>query len=234
MFFSVYCSSCFLNDKNGAFYSTCSLVGLLVLKLCFWPARTIKKVELLVIHASLGPCAEMLLRHNWRKLDTFLFFFTALVNIVVWLLGPSLFASVGRVLCWSFLVLHFYWNVCNWVPKLIWTRRDWFWSFSFGMCSVSPSSYPHGLKPAIIVQLCFIRWHQVFSMNILRYILICSSMVPVTFSHEIIQNPLVSFINAIQLYFSVCASSSFIGSSDESTFLILLKTSCSVTMFFQL
>ena len=39
------------------------------------------------------------------------------------------FSAVFQVLDWSFLVLHFYGNVCNWIPKLIWPRMDWFWGF---------------------------------------------------------------------------------------------------------
>ena len=39
------------------------------------------------------------------------------------------FSAVFQVLDWSFLVLHFYGNVCNWIPKVIWPRMDWFWGF---------------------------------------------------------------------------------------------------------
>ena len=38
-------------------------------------------------------------------------------------------SAVFQVLGWSFLVLHFYGNVCNWIPKVIWPRMDWFWDF---------------------------------------------------------------------------------------------------------
>ena len=33
--------------------------------------------------------------------------------------------TVGLFLDWSFRVLHFYWNVCNWIPKVIWTRLEY-------------------------------------------------------------------------------------------------------------
>ena len=41
----------------------------------------------------------------------------------------ELFSAVFQVLDWSFLELHFYGNVCNWMPKVIWPRMDWFWGF---------------------------------------------------------------------------------------------------------
>ena len=39
------------------------------------------------------------------------------------------FSSLCHLLAWRFLVLHFYWNVCNWNPKLIWLQMNWFCSF---------------------------------------------------------------------------------------------------------
>ena len=46
--------------------------------------------------------------------------------IVTW---NKCFSSLSQVSGWSFLVLHFQWNVCNWIPKPIRPRKDWFGSF---------------------------------------------------------------------------------------------------------
>ena len=63
---------------------------------------------------------------NWLQL---LFYFIVLVGIVTSVIGMSFFSAVFHVLVWNFLVLHFDGNVCNWIPKAIWPRMDWFWSF---------------------------------------------------------------------------------------------------------
>ena len=61
-----------------------------------------------------------------------LFYLIVLIGIVVSVIGMSFFAAVFQVLEWSFLVLHFDGNVCNWIPKVIWPRVDWFWGFLLG------------------------------------------------------------------------------------------------------
>ena len=66
----------------------------------------------------------------------------------------ELFSSVGQFLGWSYLVLHFYGNVCYWIPKLFWPRLDWF-GFFVGISLISSSSCLYGLKSAIIAHLCF-------------------------------------------------------------------------------
>ena len=58
-----------------------------------------------------------------------LFYFIVLMGIVASVIGMSFFAAAFQILDWSFLVLHFYGNVCNWIPKVIWPRMDWFWGF---------------------------------------------------------------------------------------------------------
>ena len=59
---------------------------------------------------------------NWLQL---LFYFIVLIGIVGTILGMSFFSAAFQVLDWSFLVLHFDGNVCNWIPKVIWPRMDW-------------------------------------------------------------------------------------------------------------
>ena len=63
---------------------------------------------------------------NWLQL---LFYFIVMIGIVASVIGMSFFSAVFQVLDWSFVVLHFYGNVCNWIPKVIWPRMDWFWDF---------------------------------------------------------------------------------------------------------
>ena len=66
---------------------------------------------------------------NWLQL---LFYSNVLMGIVASVSGKSFFSAMFQVLDWSFLVLHFDGNVCNWIPKVIWTRMDWFWVFLLG------------------------------------------------------------------------------------------------------
>ena len=65
--------------------------------------------------------------------------------------------SVGQVIIWIFLVLHFYGSVCKRILKLIWPRINWLWIFFVGICLVSSLSlsYLQGLKSGRIVQLRF-------------------------------------------------------------------------------
>ena len=65
---------------------------------------------------------------NWLQL---LFYFIVLMGIVTAVIGMSFLSAVFHALDWSFLVLHFDWNVCNWIPNVIWPRMDWFWVFLF-------------------------------------------------------------------------------------------------------
>ena len=66
---------------------------------------------------------------NWLQL---LFYFFVLMGISSSVIGMSFFSAVFQVLDWSFLVLHFDGNVCNWIPKVIWTLMDWFWGLLLG------------------------------------------------------------------------------------------------------
>ena len=90
---------------------------------------------------------------NWLQL---LFYFIVLIGIVASVIGMSFFSAVFQVLDWSFLVLQFYGNVCNWIPKKIWPRMDWFWGFFLRKWLLSLPSYLDGLKSARIAQLLFV------------------------------------------------------------------------------
>ena len=87
---------------------------------------------------------------NWLQL---LFYFIVLIGIVASVIGMSFFSAVFQVLDWSFLVLQFYGNVCNWIPKVIWPRMDWFWGFFLRKWLLSLTSYLDGQKSARTAQL---------------------------------------------------------------------------------
>ena len=69
LFNSVYCNFCVPNDNNGACWCTCSLVTLVVLEICFWKICW-RNLSFFEMHTRVGPGAQMLFRHNWRKLVT--------------------------------------------------------------------------------------------------------------------------------------------------------------------
>ena len=63
---------------------------------------------------------------NWLQL---LFYFFVLVCIVASVIGTTFFSGVFQISDWTFLVLHFDGNVCNWIPKVIRHRLGHFWRF---------------------------------------------------------------------------------------------------------
>ena len=105
------------------------MVALRVPEMCFWPAKIKKSLNFLrcihVLDLVLNYGSDINER-NWLHL---LFCFFVLLGIVASVIGMSFFSAVFLVLNWSFLVMHFYGNVCNWIPKAIWPRMDWFLGF---------------------------------------------------------------------------------------------------------
>ena len=129
MFYFVYCNNFALKDVNGDCWCSCSLVALCVPEMCFWPAKIGKNLELFEMHTRLWPGAQICFGHKWRKLVTA----SLLLLCIDWYgclsYWNEFFPAVFQVLNWSFLVLHFDGNVCNWIPKVIWQRMDWFRAF---------------------------------------------------------------------------------------------------------
>ena len=82
-----------------------------------------------------------------------LFYSIVLMGIVALVVGMKFFLAVFHILDWSFLVLHFDGNVCDWIPKVIWQRMDWFWVFFVGKRLLSLTSYLYWLKSGRIAQL---------------------------------------------------------------------------------
>ena len=68
---------------------------------------------------------------NWLQV---LFYSIVLMGIVTAVIEIRFFSAVFHVSDWSFLLLHFDGNVCNWIPKVIWPRMDWFWGFLLEKC----------------------------------------------------------------------------------------------------
>ena len=104
-------------------------------KICFWPAKSRKNLELFEMHTCLWPGAQIWRRHKWRKLVTGSLLLHCIGGCSCLRYWNEFFSTVFQVLDWCFLVLHFDGNVCNWISKVIWRLLDWFWSFCRKMAS---------------------------------------------------------------------------------------------------
>ena len=139
------------------------------------------------MHLCHWPGAQIWFRHKWRKLVTASLLLHCIDGYSCLRYWNVFFSAVFQVLDWSFFVLHFYRNVCNWIPKVIWPRMDWFfWVFCRKMDSFVDfiSVWTKFCKNCSIVIL-FWR-HQLFSMFSLRGILVCSLEMLVLFSRRIL------------------------------------------------
>ena len=161
--------------------------------MCFWPAKTRKNLELFEMHTCLWSSAQMWFRQRRRKLVTASPLLHCIDEYSCLRYWNEFFSGVFQVLHWSFLVLLSDGNVCNWIPKVIWQRMDWFWVFCWEMAS---------FVDFLIVwtEVCKNRWivalfwgHQIFSMFSSRGILVCSSKMIVFFRHMILWYRLTSW-----------------------------------------
>ena len=148
--------------------------------------------------------AQLCFRHKWRKLVTGSLLLHCIDGYSCLRYWIEIFSAVFQVLDWSFLVLHFDGNVCNWIPKVIWPRMDWFGLILFFFCWKKASFVDFISVWTEVCKKCSIVilfWpHQIFSMFSLRGSLVCSSKMLVLFGHRILQYRLMSFSNALQLY----------------------------------
>ena len=94
-----------------------------------WSTNTAKKLELFEMHTCLWSGAQKWFRHRWRKLLTASLLLHCIDGYSYLRYWNEFFSAMLEVLGWSFLVLHFDGNVCNWIPKVIWLRMVWFWGF---------------------------------------------------------------------------------------------------------
>ena len=152
--------------------------------MCFWPAETRKNLEVFEMNTCLWPGAQICFKHKWRKLFTASFLLHCFDGYSCLRYGEEFFSAAFQVLDWRFLVLLFDWNVCNWIPKVIGQRMDWFWGFSFENDFFVDfiSVWTEICKKCSIV---FLFWrHQFFSMFRLRGLLVCSLKMLLHFSHR--------------------------------------------------
>ena len=110
-------------------------MALCVPEMCFWPAKTRKILEVFEMHTCPWPGARIWFRHKRKKLVTASLLLHCIDGYSCLRYWNELFTAVFQVLDWNFLVLHFDGNVCNWNPKVIWPRKDWFWIFCWKMAS---------------------------------------------------------------------------------------------------
>ena len=170
MFYAFYRSSCFFFEMTNMenFFATA----------CWWPCcylrcasslRTQERTWVFWEAFNFLRWCSNLFRTKRRKLDTLHLIFIVLIN-TVGILNIGLYISpVDQVLSWNYLVIYLYWNVCNWVPKLIRARRVWFRKFFWWTVLrfvVIMSAWTEVPKNCSIMFL-FSR-HEVFSISSLR------------------------------------------------------------------
>ena len=88
-----------------------------------------KNLEIFEMHTCHWPGAQIRFRHKWRKLVTASLILPCIDGYNCFRCWNEFFSAVLQILDRSVLVLHFNGNVCSWIPKVIWTRIDWFWGF---------------------------------------------------------------------------------------------------------
>ena len=91
-----------------------------------WPAKARKNLELFEMHTCLWRGAQTSFRHKWRNLVTAFLSLHSFDGYICLRYGNEFFSAVFHNIYWSFLVLHFDWKVCNWIPNVVWPRLDWF------------------------------------------------------------------------------------------------------------
>ena len=154
----VYCKHCVSNDVNGACWCTCSLVGLRVPDMCFWPAKTRKKLEHFEMNKGLWPGAQIWFRHKGRKLVTAPLSFPRIDGyscLRYWNDKFFQLCSKYRIEFFSFCPLTQTFEI----GFQKWFDHDWIILGVFvGLCLASSTSYLRGLNSAWIAQLLFLFW----------------------------------------------------------------------------
>ena len=105
------------------------MVALRVPEFCFAGLRRLEKTLNFLRCICHWPGAQIWFWHKWRKLVPASLLLLCIGGYICLHYWNEFFSAVFEVLDWSFLVLHFWGNVCNWIPKAIWPRMDWFWGF---------------------------------------------------------------------------------------------------------
>ena len=143
--------------------------------MCFWPAKTTKKLELFEMHTCVLPGNQIWFRHKWRKLVTSSLLLHCIDGYSCLRYWNEFYSAVFQVLDWSFLVLHFDGNVCKWIPKVIWPRMDWFCGFLLEKGLLRWLNICMDWNLQELLNFFSFLTTSIFSMLKLRGILVCSS-----------------------------------------------------------
>ena len=139
------------------------------------------------MHICLWPGAQIWFRHKEKKLVEASHLLHCIDGYSSFRYWNESFSALFQVLDWSFLEMPFYGNACNWIPKVTWTRMDWFRGF---FCQKMVSFVDFISVWTEICKNCsslVLFWaHQVFSMLSLRGFLVCSLKLLVLFRHRIL------------------------------------------------
>ena len=123
-------------------------------EMCFWPAKLEKNLNFWRCIHVIDLVPKYGSDINEGNFIQLLFYFLCIDGFSCIRYWNEFFSTVFQVLDWVFLVLHFDGNICNWIPKVIWPRMDWFWVL-FGKWLLLLTSFLYGLKSARIAQLLF-------------------------------------------------------------------------------
>ena len=202
-------------------------MALRVPEMCFWPAKTRKNLELFEMHTCLWPGAQLWFWNKWRKLVTASLLLQCIDDYSCLQYWNELFSAVFQVLDWSFLVSHFDGNVCNWIPKVIWPRKDWFWVFFLlGTGFFRPFHICMDWSLQELLNCCsFFDDIQFFRCLVWGVFWSVHEKMLVIFSHMILWYRLISFRKAMQLQLlSVFVFDPFFLGSSGKCLWLLLKT----------
>ena len=107
------------------------MVALQVPEMCFWLGKTRKKMNFLRCIHVFNQLLKIRSDTNERNWPQLLFCFSFYWRDSFPGSWKELSLSVFQVLDWSFLISLFCGKFCNWIPELISSQMDWFWSFLF-------------------------------------------------------------------------------------------------------
>ena len=192
--------------------------------MCFWPAKTGKKLELFGKHTCHWLGAQTWFRHNWKGLDTASLLLLSSILFSCLRYWIQFFSAVFRVSDRIFLVLHIDGKVFNWIPEVMWPRMYCFWVSCWNMTSfvVFTSAWT---KSSTICSIVILFWrYRPYLIVSSSFILVCSKWMLVLFSFNILQYRLRCFRKAMQLYFpSFCVYQPFFPGSSGNFLWLLLK-----------
>ena len=125
---------------------------------------------------------------------------------------------MGHVSGWKVLVLHSCGSVWKMIPKVIWPRKDWFWSFSLEYCFFFVDFISARTEICMVAQVCF-SFDEIKSFRWLIWMVFWSNLEISPFFSAIGFSNVVwsafSMQSIFTYYVSVSSSVSFVASNDE-------------------